>query len=188
MGKYVGGRHVTDHGRCWEDQLSTANILLLLLRVLQSSNIISGDKSLVQSLVFDALVTEGLDRHMPSTLKEDEKWVGDMHGARYCLPVATAAPTRPLSFQHIRVFSPVPAQSLHVLKLATLKNGLWYSWFNAQFSVCFWCFLSNGLQHISDMNYAYTSVYIINITCSNNFLPWSAIEGSDFVIDCIVKK
>ncbi|XP_023705860.1 voltage-dependent calcium channel subunit alpha-2/delta-3 isoform X6 [Cryptotermes secundus] len=30
------------------------------------------DKSLVQSLVFDALVTEGLDRHVPSTLKEDE--------------------------------------------------------------------------------------------------------------------
>ncbi|XP_069684436.1 voltage-dependent calcium channel subunit alpha-2/delta-3 isoform X2 [Periplaneta americana] len=30
------------------------------------------DKSLVQSLVFDALVTEGLERHMPSTLKEDK--------------------------------------------------------------------------------------------------------------------
>jgi hypothetical protein len=46
---------------------------LLLLQILLSSNLISGDKSLVQSLVFDALVTEGLDRHMPSTLKEDEK-------------------------------------------------------------------------------------------------------------------
>jgi hypothetical protein len=73
MGKYVGGKHVTDHGRCREEQLSTANILLSLLQVLQSSHIISGDKSLVQSLVFDALVTEGLDRHTPSTLKEDEK-------------------------------------------------------------------------------------------------------------------
>lgn len=38
------------------------------------------DKSLVQSLVFDALVTDGLDRHMSPTPKEDEKQGYQMFG------------------------------------------------------------------------------------------------------------
>lgn len=31
------------------------------------------DKNLIQSLVYDAAVTEGLDRHTMSTLKEDKQ-------------------------------------------------------------------------------------------------------------------
>lgn len=34
-----------------------------------------GDKSLMQSLVFDAIVTEVLERPSPSTLKEDKQYV-----------------------------------------------------------------------------------------------------------------
>ncbi|XP_021912833.1 voltage-dependent calcium channel subunit alpha-2/delta-3 isoform X6 [Zootermopsis nevadensis] len=38
------------------------------------------DKSLVQSLVFDALVTEGLESYVPSTVKEDKKQGYQMFG------------------------------------------------------------------------------------------------------------
>jgi hypothetical protein len=104
--------------RFWISRYGGTTVLFFSVTSFWSSDWlwISGDKSLVQSLVFDALVTDGLERPMSPTPKEDEKWVGDVHGTGYCLPVATTHlhthlfPGTSVSWSHS---CPILCMSLH---------------------------------------------------------------------------
>ena len=111
------------HGASVCDLITVEYITLSVISFWSSDWLsISGDKSLVQSLVFDALVTDGLERQMPPTPKEDEKWVGDVHGDRYCLPVATTHP-------HTRLFPALPClDPSFVLYFACLNISYTEEW------------------------------------------------------------